>query len=337
MAEKQTPPKRSENLISIVIICILILIGIGILIKQYYYDISDYGIVIDKQSTEQSQNIDFEKIDFAPHIPAGYKLMLSSETYGIKNLYEKINGKAPLYTESGFKKLVCQRIGSKEKKSLWFEIYIYDMTNQLNAFSVYSRQRRTDAKKLNGIDIAYQTANAVFFITGPYYVEMIGSDTSGALLYPMVNTAQNISAKLLQRPTINLPELSLIKKSAMLPGSTKLYLSNAFGFNGLNNTFTGKIKFKNRSVTVFFSKHADSAKAKTTAAKYADFLEDNDGTIESKKGGTYIIKIFGSYETVFSIGSYTAGVHEAETRKETDAGKKFLMGLLDKSPARSQQ
>ncbi len=132
--------RRLEPVISICLLAILFLIGLGIFIKQFDYDMSRFGI---GTAAAPKFEIPFE---LSSLVPAGFETLSKAEIYNPENLYEKINGKAPLYTESGFEKLSTQRFASISDQSLWMELFVYDMATVRNAFSVYSVQRRAEGE-----------------------------------------------------------------------------------------------------------------------------------------------------------------------------------------------
>lgn len=131
--------KSLESAISTFLIGLLVLIGIGVFLKQSDADMSRFGI---SQAVKPKSEIPFEPSSL---VPAGFETPSEVEIYVPENLYEKIDGKAPLYIESGFEKLFTQRFISKDDQALWMEIFIYDMGAVNNAFSIFSVQRRADA------------------------------------------------------------------------------------------------------------------------------------------------------------------------------------------------
>jgi hypothetical protein len=97
--------RRLESVISICLLAILFLIGLGIFIKQSDYDMSRFGI---GTAAAPKFEIPFE---LSSLVPAGFETLSKTEVYHPENLYEKINGKAPLYIESGFEKLAKKSRG----------------------------------------------------------------------------------------------------------------------------------------------------------------------------------------------------------------------------------
>ena len=189
--------KQFESAISIFILAVLVLIGVAILQNGLDTDITRFGI--DTAAIQKSQ-IQAPKSDavleLALMIPAGFETLSAAETYTAENLYEKINGKAPLYTESGFKKLFTQRFVNKENDSLVMELFLYDMGTIKNAFSVYSTQKRVDVETLPAFTFAYRTTNALYLVADKYYIEIVGFSESQELFEAMVEAAEKIFGKL---------------------------------------------------------------------------------------------------------------------------------------------
>jgi hypothetical protein len=184
---------RLESVISISIIAILLVIAVILFVRQANTDISRFGFTAPSlQLTQKSPS----ELENSPVIqpPTGFDKLSEAEVYTAENLYEKINGKAPLYTEAGFLKLYCQRFINKNDSNLWMEVFLYDMGNVRNAFSVYSMQRRPDAKILPTFaqTYGYGTSNGLYFVYGRYYTEVIGSAESDQLVMAMLETAVNI-------------------------------------------------------------------------------------------------------------------------------------------------
>ena len=316
--------KRCESAVSICLLVVLLLIGVGILIKQSFYDMSRFGIGTDVEL----QSGEKEKTALASLIPAGFEALSEIETYTAENLYEKINGKAPLYIEAGFEKLFTRRLVNKDDEDLWMELFVYDMANIKNAFSVYSVQTRADAELLGDMGFAYKAGNALYLASGRYYIELVGSFESDELFKAMATVAQKIKESFAVDDTV-ISEFALLPQENLVPGSIKLFSAGVFGFEGLTDTFTAKYKIDNETVTVFLSKRAGEQEAKKLVDGYYNFLIDNGAEDKGKLpwGGGKIVELFGSIEIVFSNWVYVAGVHEAQS---SEAAMKASIMLNDK-------
>jgi len=259
--------------------------------------------------------------DLGPLTPAGFETLSKTETYDSENLYEKINGKAGLYLDSGFKKLITQRFVNKDDSNLWMELFIYDMDTIANAFSVYSTQKRPDVEMLSFAypRFYYKTGNSLYFVHGQYYVEVVGSSESTKLLSAMVDIAQKISGALAADADTGPLEvkMALFPKENIVPGSIRLYLTSAFGFEGLTDTFAADYRCGDQTVTAFLSRQANAKEARMIAESCYQFLIDNGGVekiipMAAKYSGK-MIDIDGATEIILAIGPFVAGVHEAES------------------------
>ena len=202
--------RRLESAVSILLLVVLFLIALAVLIKQADVDMTRFGLGAAAQPDSQKAP-DLAALASGPpgRTPDAFKELSSPLVYTAGNLYEKINGKAPLYLDAGFLKLFTQRFVSRTDENLWMEIYLYDMAGLKNAFSVYSVQKRADVETLSTMQFAYKTTNALYFVHGRYYVELLGSAESPDLLEAMKNVADSITAGLKVDEEARIPELDL--------------------------------------------------------------------------------------------------------------------------------
>jgi len=324
--------KRLESVISICLLAVLALTGYGIYLKQSKYNISRYGIdttAIPKLETQNSKlEIPFELSSLAP---AGFEMLSKAESYNADNLYEKIDGKAPLYLEAGFKELSTQRFVKTGDPNLWMELYVYDMGTLRNAFSVYGVQKRADSEAFPSMQFAYKSSNALYFVHGKYYIELVGSSESDELFRAISEVARKIQTNLTVDRDSKIAELAFFPQENLVPGSFKLYLANAFGFEKLTNIFTARYKVGEEIITAFIGKKADSKEAEATAESYRKFLIENGAVIKNTDNKTLVGKVMDSYgttEIVFTVGPFVSGVHEAENQQTAEKLAEVLINKL---------
>jgi len=310
--------RRFESAVSTFLLMVLFFIGVGVLIKQ-------------KPKPHKSQEIP----DLTALTPTSFKVDSKTEVYNPANLYEKIDGKAPQYTESGFVKLFTQRFVSAGDQDLMAELYLYDMGKPRNAFSVYSVQRRADAQILPNVQFGYKTSNGLYFVHGKYYVELVGYSQSQQLLDLTERIAQALKKKLPAARNTDIPEINLFPSRHFVRGSVKLYLENALGFEGLTDTFTGQYKIDGQPVTAFLSRRSDAQDARSVAKSYCTFLLENGATPiqtqpQSDKTEPFnIFNFYGTTEIVFVSGPVVAGVHEADNQQIAIKLAQILFKELD--------
>lgn len=261
-------------------------------------------------------------------IPEGILSLTPPELFNSDNLYEMINGQAELYLSAGFLRLKSQSFVKADNSDLWVDLLVYDMGNVLNAFAVFSMQRRDEGVPLKLGQFSYRAENALFFVHGPYYVEIIASMAKVEASEMMQSIAENfIRGNHVEVKQI--AELSLFPRFNLIENSISMIPSNAFGYDGLNRVFTARYRLGDNKVTAFISHRDSPHKAEQLALKYHEFLMSyggKDAEAEIRIKDSKIVKILEAYEVIFTHGPYLAGVHEAMDKEQAE----YLADILKK-------
>lgn len=240
--------------------------------------------------------------------------MSPPETFDRETLSEKINGKAELYLESGFVALDAQRFESQSAAGLWFEVYRYDMGAPRNAFAVLSSQRRPQCPDSPLAPFAYSTDNALFFLHGDRYYELVGSEASPALLTAMTETAKTLLAPPASA-ALDLPELAFYPAEGFKKSELKLQLANGYGFSGFGGLTLAPYELEGVALQAFVLLAPTPADAARLAGEYEAMLlqagAEKKTIAEGPIPGLRVVDVLGDYELVFSSGRVVAGVHQA--------------------------
>lgn len=312
----------SQSFLSILILSVLILIGIIIYLKQFRYDFSD--LVSTKNAAAAPQTADLEL-----PTPTGY-IGAKTEIFGADDLYSKIDGKADLYLESGFKRLYCRIFKNSSDQNLWMEIFVYDMDTPKNALAVFGVQRRPEGEAIGIADFAYKTPDAIFLSQGKYYVEITGSASSTQLVNSMTE-AGSVFIKNAGSQAGQIEELALFPKQNLIPQSFKLYVSGAYGFEGFKELYAAGYNINDESVTAFVCKVADASGAQKLANDYKAFIAENGGEPKMASNSNLKDAVFNladEFEIVFSKGRFVSGVHGAQNQASAENIASLLMGKL---------
>ena len=314
MIREMNKKSRWQTFLSIVILSILMIIGAGIFIAQFRYN----PAVLQKDALLQEPDKDkpFSRLPTAPSfipLPEGIQPLTATQIFDTRNLSDKINGKAELYLSAGFTRLVSQRFWDERAADLWMEVFVYDMENYQNAFSVFSAQRREDAEPLGIAQYAYRTSNALFLIHGRYYVEIITSQESEQILEHVRIMAETFIRNT-PFETITINEKELFPEQGLVRNSIALIAANAFGYEGFDKIYTAQYEFDGQNIMAYLSLRQAPAKAEELALAYTQFLITYGGkAVETElpiKNARWI-EILDVYEIVFSHESYLAGIREA--------------------------
>lgn len=304
---------KIETSVGLLVLMLLAGIAAWVYSRQFQFDPTVYAPVLSGEEGRPSGAGGPVHVSwFLEYLPEGMEPFSSAEVFGPDTLSEKIDGKAELYLSAGFQGLICRRFVLSGLPDAWIEVFVYDMGNTRNAFSVFSSQRRTEGEDAGFAPFAYHSKNALFFVHGHEYVEMVAS--SERLLDPILSMGRNYVAA---RPveTGRVEEMAFFPKEGLSRESITLLSSDVFGFQDLNHVFTAHYVLDGRGYTLFLSERKDAREASSLAASYVRFLLENGGEergAASPISGLKAVEILDSYELIFSHGRFFAGVHEAE-------------------------
>jgi hypothetical protein len=307
-----------EAIISICLIAILCGVAVAVILPQF---------------NRQQAGGDRLEETIARLTPKGFTALSAVEVYNEDTLYEKIDGRAPLYTETGFEKLFTRLYKNDSNKAISFELYVYDMAGPENALAVYSQQKREDAENLDDVDFGYRTSNALFYSLGRYYIELVGSAESAELLEAMAELAGQIKDALPAQDSVKAEEMQILQKAGTQAGSIKFSTDNTFSCKELTGIFSAVIKIDGKAVTIFLGKRTNEKEAAGLVDIYSKFLKDL-GATESAAGGLHIesarcFDFSGPVEVVFNNGRFLAGAHEAADAETAAKAAKILNDVLN--------
>lgn len=259
----------------------------------------------------------------------------TTERYDAQSLSDKIDGKAELYLDAGFRLLNSQRISFPVSGKTVAEVFLYEMNDNDSAFSVFSAQRREDAVRLvdtNTAD-AYRTENALFAAHGSYYLEIIApksltGEEFGYLIETLKAFTDSRKVEVKRRLVSDLfPEEDRIE------GSLARIATDAFGLEGFSNVHTAGYRIDQRELTLFVASRESPAAAVADAGAYRAFLKRFGGIPVKTAGepGFNMIEIIGLYEIVFAHGNFLAGVREADSPEQAiDLAKRLRQHLEER-------
>lgn len=302
------PSSRLERRVGFAVLLFLVAIAVGVFLKQFSLN---PAVLVTREiaSPQQRSNLPAAAV---PWLPPALKAFGPAEQFTPDNLYDKIDGKAELYLAAGLQGMRCQRFALRDASDQWLEWFDYDMGTVSQAFSVFSTQRRAEGESLDLTDYAYRTQNALYFVVGSNYVEIVASSPDPALMSATLDLARRFVAA---SPSTGgrLPEFDLFPADNRLPGSQTLQSADAFGFDQFKNVFTAQYRAGDADVTLFVASCSSSEAAAALSAAYRSFLLANGGKELDAPASSLArpIGIMGGVELVFSKDKFVAGVHAA--------------------------
>jgi hypothetical protein len=324
MTDSQDPihgkrdPTVRERLLSSALLGILALVAVGMLWSQSRFDAGAWrerAQPVDAGGEIRRPGPSAPRLPAATDAAAGLEPLAPAERYGPDTLSDKIDGKAELYLNAGFIGLESRRFALSGDKRRWMERYVYDMGGFPGAFAVFSSQRRPQAQPLAWAVHGYLAGNALFFVQGPFYVEIVGTEASQEVQKGLEALAMAFSAAhAAQSP--DPVELQLLPRDQRIAHSEKLTARAAFGIQGLDWIFTAVYSSSpgQAEALAFVSRRDSPAEAAAMAEKFHAFwIEFGGSEIPSQDGsqGVRSVSILDNYEICMARGRYLIGVHEA--------------------------
>jgi hypothetical protein len=317
MSQSSNERGRTERWVGFIILLCLAGIAAGVYHKQFSFNPAVLVATTAAPAPAAPKPIASAPNDSLPTLPPELSAFSAPETFTADNLYDKVDGKADLYLTAGFVHMTCQRFALKATNDDWMEWFVYDMGALPQAFSVFSLQRREEGQTIGLTPFAYQTENAIYFVSGRYYVEAVTAMPVPAMMTGMMAMARQFVTAHPPGPSV-IPELKLFPPENLEAGNDGLQMADAFGFDGFTNVFTAKYQLPNGAtnmeVLAYLKITKTAADATALRDAYRSFLLSNGGK-EMEAGGEATlgkpINFMDSIEIVFAESNIVAGVHAA--------------------------
>lgn len=305
--ENRSRPSSGERALSFFLLGLLLVIAMGILWTQSRFDPTQWRLQPDSDDTAAAGGHPMDVV-------AGLSPLTPTETYSGETLSDKIDGKAELYLSAGFKALQTRRFSLAGDPNAWMERYIYDMGGYRNAFAVFAAQRRSGARPLSLARDAYASANGLFFVHGPYYVEIIAAQASEASRKVAVELARVFIDNQAVDQDQALDESALFPEKEQETGSVSLIADNAFGIDQFDWVHTALYRRGGAEALAFISKRSTPAEALAHAGRFKAYFLEYGGETVSRPGlpsGVDMITVMDVYEIIAVRADYVIGIHEA--------------------------
>lgn len=231
----------------------------------------------------------------------GWTISDKVEVFSPENLFDRINGAAPLYLENNFREMAQMEY---TKGDDYISIQAYRHASPEDAFGMYASERSSELTFFPIGGEAQGDDSGIFFFAGNIYVKMWSSaqeNVSETMRAIAAHLAGNIDATAGYPPVVN-----AFPKEDMIPHTETYVTANYIGHTFLNMVYTAKYKIDNKTFQAFVvdAKSADGAKDIlnkyfTFTKQPLDFVEGNliikdryNGDIPAVWKGQYIIGVF---------------------------------------------
>ena len=230
----------------------------------------------------------------------GWEISESVEVFDAENLFNRINGAAPLFIENNF-----QEMTSLEylKNDDYITIQAYRHATPEDAFGMYTSERSDGLEHFRIGGEAQGNKESIYFFAGNIYVKMWGNSSEDISLI-----LQTIAKKFADNISPNADYPPIIKAfpdNGKIPYSESYITSNFIGHTFLNGVFNVKYKKNEQSFTAFVIDAKTNDNAKDIISKYLKFARQ---TIEINEGIMIINDRYNGDIPILLKGCYVFGI-----------------------------
>lgn len=236
----------------------------------------------------------------------GWSLSPDIEVFNRDNLYERINGAAPLFFENNFQEMTTTTYTSGDD---YITIQAYRHSTPEDAFGMYASERSSDMEQYPNIGGEAQGDEyGLYFFAGAIYVKMSanneGENISEAMKAIAGGFAGNMGTSNTYPSIIN-----SFPAEGLIPYSSAYITQNYIGHEFLKPVYTANYELLGRKFQAFVIDAKTSANAEQILSSYFKFTKQDEPFTE----GNLLIKdrYNGSIPTVWK-GSYLIGAFDED-------------------------
>jgi|GEM_PF-6170443 len=236
---------------------------------------------------------------------SGFRIADTLQFYTSENLYEKINGRDAAFFRFGFVSLSFASYSGAG--DAFVDVYAYRLNRRENALGIYAAERADQRENISVVDAGYRSGGALCFYRGPYYVQVISTESSASVEAGVAEIVDSL-CRLIPTPVGPLAALGRFPSAGRVENSDGYFPDNAFGTDFMGEIFTTQYR-RGGATLLAFRHQSDSAQA--MFERYREFLgqsADPQGTITIDRAPVYRYTDYGEKVWIFVIDDVFAGL-----------------------------
>ena len=252
-----------------------------------------------------------EILSWMPEIK-DWKKPVSKEVFNPDNLFDRINGAAPLFIENGFQEMTTCDYKQGDD---YITIQVYRHATPEDAFGMYSSERSLDLTfyKIGGE--AHGDNGSFYFFSGSVYVKIRSKGSNDKIGEAMRNISEAIASK----ASTDAAYPDIIKsfpKNNVIPYTQAYITSNYIGHEFLNKVFLCQYRNGDLKYQLFVVNAENSDAAKEILKKYIAFTKQ---TIDLKEGELSIKDRYNGDIPILWKGKYLIGIFNEDGKNIPNA------------------
>jgi hypothetical protein len=200
--------------------------------------------------------------------------------------------------------------------ALTIDVEMYDLGRAANALGCYGGERAPDVKpQVSDSGLHHIARNALYMARGPYYLRVIGSDESAAVINELRALADTLAREIPGEPLPWAYGL-FVGGLGLDPGKVTYFVENAFSFGFARDVWAARPKGKDDDLELFVAAKKTPAEARLLADKlHKGFL--GFGAAAGKLDGVPLIRdqFLNALTAVTTRDRWVLGVRGAATKE----------------------
>jgi hypothetical protein len=223
------------------------------------------------------------------------------EVFNRDNLYERINGAAPLFLENNFQEMTSLVYTQGDE---YITIQAYRHATPEDAFGMYASERSPDMAFYPGIGGEAQGDDyGLFFFSGCMYVKMSASGEGEAITKIFKEIAQYLAEKIDASPSYPVL-LRSFPEEGLIPHTQAYITSNYIGHEFLKPVYTANYNFDGKEMQLFVVDGKTTEGARQILSDYFSFTKQSQDFTE---GNLLIRDRYNGNIPVIWLGQYIIG------------------------------
>ncbi|MDR1980102.1 MAG: hypothetical protein LBQ39_00605 [Tannerellaceae bacterium] len=240
----------------------------------------------------------------------GWTIEEAIEVFNPDNLFDRINGAAPLFIENNFREMTSLEYKQGED---YITIQAYRHATPEDAFGMYASERSS----LNQLPIGGEAQGDdknLYFFAGHIYVKM-WSNSAGDVAQTIQAIAGGLAGKI--DPEAGYPPVAaLFPEEGKVPYSTTYVTSNYIGHEFLRSVYVAKYERSGQEFQLFVVDAKTKEGAKGVLDQYFTFTRQ---PLEYREGELLVKDRYNGDIPLFWEGQYMIGVFNEKGDNVTDA------------------
>ncbi len=253
---------------------------------------------------------------YLPQIP-GWEISGEIEVFNPENLYNRINGAAPLFIENNFREMTS--IEYIQGEDLYITIQAYRHATPEDAFGMYASERSSGLNFYQIGGEAQGDGQNLYFFSGNIYVKMSANESSENIGETLHAIAKGLAEKI--DPNAGYPAVfASFPTEGKIPYTESYITSNYIGHEFLKHVYTCNYEKDGLQFQLFKIDGGSKEGAQAILNQYFEFTKQTDAFTEGK----LLIKdrYNGNIPCIWK-GQYITGIY-SETGEEIENSDEIL-------------